>query len=209
MSELGIIGQMYEDRRTKKRGKLVERDDKYKTLLMESEDGKSFNISFGGFKSNWRSIETEEPMLEEIPEEKVVEEKPTKKSHKKYKERQVSDGLEEATLRILDYVKSFNSDKVSSSLVPNKRRLSVKINGTRVVVLTHMTRADNLQVSLVEPLFLTIKNKKYAQDTKYSPNWSSSAKYTFYVDRDQLDTVLEDLRTPIVNIMCGMIKEEE
>ena len=50
MSEIGVIGQIYEDRRTKKKGKLIERDEKYKTLLLETSEGKSFNVSYGGFK---------------------------------------------------------------------------------------------------------------------------------------------------------------
>ena len=213
MSEIGVIGQMYEDRRTKKKGKLVERDDKYKTLLMESEDGKSFNVSFGGFKSNWRSCESEETTIEEemeeveVPEEPVEEVvEPKKKPRKKPAERQASHGLEDATLRILDYVKSFNNEDVVSGLVPDKRRISVKAGRNRVLVVTHMTRKDNYQVSVTESLFLSIKDKKYVKQPKYNENWNIGVKYTFTIDLDKLETLLEDLRMPIINSMC---KEEE
>ena len=95
MSEIGEIGVIYEDRRTKKKGKLVERDDKYKTLLMEASDGKSFNITFGGFKSNWRKVDEpeqtlEEAMKDELPEEKPVAKEPKKTSKKPAKKKMIT-----------------------------------------------------------------------------------------------------------------------
>ena len=59
-NEPGIIGQMYEDRKTKKRGVLEERQSKFKTLMMRDEDGKSFNITYSTFKSNWRKYQGDE-----------------------------------------------------------------------------------------------------------------------------------------------------
>lgn len=53
-NEVGIIGQMYENRVTKKIGVLEERNEKFKTLLMRDEEGGSFNVTFSTFKSSWR-----------------------------------------------------------------------------------------------------------------------------------------------------------
>ena len=54
VNEVGIIGQMYEDRKTKKVGVLESREPKYKTLMLRDPEGKTFNITYSTFKSNWR-----------------------------------------------------------------------------------------------------------------------------------------------------------
>lgn len=58
--EVGIIGQMYEDRKTKRRGVLESREEKYKTLMMRDIEGNSFNITYSTFRSNWRKYQGEE-----------------------------------------------------------------------------------------------------------------------------------------------------
>lgn len=75
---VGIIGQKYEDRKTGRCGVLVDRDDKYKTLLFKSDEGLTFSISNSSFRSNWRKVkeaEVEEttPIETESVEEEVVE----------------------------------------------------------------------------------------------------------------------------------------
>lgn len=52
--EVGTIGQMYENRKTKQFGVLESRDDKYKTLMFRDKDGKSFNVTYATFHSAWR-----------------------------------------------------------------------------------------------------------------------------------------------------------
>lgn len=138
MSEVGTIGQIYEDRRTKKRGKLLERDEKYKTLLMESDDGKSFNITYGGFKSNWRKIDEEVPTIEqameevEVPEEPVKVEKPKKESVKK--EVNTSDKITffgEYLQKVAQLAEKFNSGVV---VCPSEKKFMVtlKVNNAKL-----------------------------------------------------------------------------
>ena len=81
-NEVGIIGQMYEDRKTKKVGVLESRETKYKTLMMRDADGKSFNITYSTFKSNWRKYQGEEQIQTstQIEEKKVEEEKKAQKA---------------------------------------------------------------------------------------------------------------------------------
>ena len=73
----GIIGQMYEDRKTKKRGVLESREEKYKTLMLRADDGKSFNITYATFKSNWRKYQGEEVIQTstQVEEQRKEEEK--------------------------------------------------------------------------------------------------------------------------------------
>lgn len=78
-SEPGIIGQMYEDRKSKKRGVLESRETKYKTLMFRADDGSSFNITYATFRSNWRKyvgdeiIQTSTQVEEQKTEEKKRE----------------------------------------------------------------------------------------------------------------------------------------
>lgn len=79
-NEPGIIGQMYEDRKSHKIGVLESRNSKYKTLMMRAEDGSSFNITFATFRSNWRKyngetvVQTSTQVEEQATEEKKREE---------------------------------------------------------------------------------------------------------------------------------------
>ena len=211
MSELGIIGQMYEDRRTKKQGKIVQRDEKFKTLLMESPDGKSFNVSFGGFKSNWRKVDEPEVTLEEAMEEVPIPEnpQPVKKSEKKKKQqmpRNVSKGLEETTFKMLDYVKSFNNADLSSKLTPNKRRITLKLNGRRIFLVSLLVRNNQFMICVDEPLFKLVMNNEYVKSGKYNDEWNSM-KYSFLIDYDQLDRFLEDVRNFVIDF--GSVKEDK
>lgn len=74
--EVGIIGQTYENRVSKKIGVLESREEKFKTLLMRDENGNSFNVSYSTFKSSWRKyagdkvIQTSSQVEEARDEEK-------------------------------------------------------------------------------------------------------------------------------------------
>ena len=208
MSEIGVIGQIYEDRRTKKRGKLLERDEKFKTLLLESDDGKSFNITFGGFKSNWRKvdepIQTVEEAMEEVEVPVEVAEKPTIEVANKIKkkEREISKGFETATIKILEFDKSFNNPKTNVTAIPKKRDLVFKVSGHRIVILTYLARKDSFRVCVYEKVFLLFKDKDYVSEGMYNENWQSM-KYSFVIKSVNLDRFFEDLRPYIVDCICG------
>ena len=59
---IGIIGQKYEDRKSKKIGTLLDRDAESKKLSFLGADGEPFQISYAAFKSNWRKVITEAPV---------------------------------------------------------------------------------------------------------------------------------------------------
>ena len=86
--EIGIIGQMYENRTNKKIGVLESRDEKYKTLMFRDESGKSFNVNFSTFKSTWRKyngdkvIQLSSQVESQREEEKHEEEKAKKEAAK-------------------------------------------------------------------------------------------------------------------------------
>ena len=209
MSEVGVIGQIYEDRRTKKQGKLIERDDKYKTLLLESTDGKSFNVSYGGFKSNWRSVSEPVETLEEAMQEVEIPEKPeviksepksepVKKEKKKQVERSISEGYESASLLILDYAKSFHNPNITSDVEPNKRSVSVKVGNVRMFLIVYKVRTKLYQVYSDETLLMQIKDKGYISSINHHENWPRF-KYTYLIGADKLDEFIEDARQYIID----------
>ena len=64
---IGIIGQQYEDRKSKKTGVLLERDEANKKLTLidgSVEGAQPFQISYAAFKSNWRKVVQAEPANE-------------------------------------------------------------------------------------------------------------------------------------------------
>ena len=223
MSELGTIGQMYEDRRTKKKGKLIERDEKYKTLLLESEDGKSFNVSYGGFKGNWRSVDEpvetiEEAMQEvdtskeDIPEQTTEEKKEEKpaKIVKKRAERNISEGYESAYHRVSEYAKSFNNPALIVDVLPNKRKVLLKFNNRKIFIINYLTRSDEYRVCVSEKLIMRLKDKKYVNSIILHDKWINT-KYTFIMTPDALDKFFEDVKSYVIDFMCDEVnvKEEE
>lgn len=220
MSEIGVIGQIYEDRRTKKQGKLVERDEKYKTLLLETSDGKSFNVSFGGFKSNWRSvdehIETVEEAMQEVDVpiksekaepivEKPAEEKPVKKPRK---EQQLSKGFEDGVLKMIEYANSFGNPNLKASADPKKRRIILKFNNRKVFNVNYRPREDMYHVALRQDLLFLLKDKKYVLGATYHETWVST-KHEFKITPDNLDAFFEDAKPYVVEFMCGNSVREE
>jgi len=214
MSEIGVIGQIYEDRRTHKKGKLLERDEKYKTLLMESDDGKSFNITYGGFKSNWRKIDepattVEEALQEvEVPAEVAdvisVEPKKKKSSNNK-KKKSASDvrpELEEATKTLVTYVDSFSSPRLS--LLPNfeKKLIAIRLDKRKVVEIIFNPRKLGFTVCSKEVFAKAADKLSYIDGVNYYEKWKT-VNYAFFVSSGNFNKLLNDLRPVFVNILSS------
>ncbi len=110
---IGVIGQKYEDRKSKKTGTLLDRDADNKKLSFLDENGDPFQVSYAAFKSNWRKVITEaptEPVEEVEPETEssyanVVEAEPSTKP-------EVTVFDEDA--KIKDFVKAITEARVAS-----------------------------------------------------------------------------------------------
>ena len=75
---IGVIGQQYEDRKSKKTGVLAERDEVNKKLSFAEETPEGtqlFYVSYAAFKSNWRKVvqaeSASEPEVEAEPKIEV------------------------------------------------------------------------------------------------------------------------------------------
>lgn len=110
---IGVIGQKYEDRKSKKVGTLLDRDAEGKKLSFLGENGEPFNVSYAAFKSNWRKVVTEAPVeteneVEHETEssyENVVEAEPDTKPEVK---------LFDEDAKIKDFVKAITEARVAS-----------------------------------------------------------------------------------------------
>ena len=86
---------MYQNKRNGEVAKLVQMDDKFKTVLLEKEDGKTVNVTFSTFKRWWKRLDTVEAvepektpeqdqeditevMEQEVTEQPVKQDKPAK-----------------------------------------------------------------------------------------------------------------------------------
>lgn len=76
-NEPGVIGQMYENRKSKKVGVLESRETKFKTLMMRDAEGKTFNVSYSTFRSDWRKYQGEEVIQTstQVEEQRAEEQK--------------------------------------------------------------------------------------------------------------------------------------
>lgn len=121
-NEVGIIGQMYEDRKTKKRGVLESRETKYKTLMLRDADGKSFNITYSTFKSNWRKYQGDEVIETSTQiEEKKVEQKKAETKAKAETEKVIAEQSKEIKLTTEQKVKAIRAvDDAITALVKKK-----------------------------------------------------------------------------------------
>jgi hypothetical protein len=72
--KIGVIGQKYEDRKSKKSGVLIKRDVENKKLSFLDDKAEPFHVTFAAFKSNWRKVIDETPVAEEPNEDTIVEE---------------------------------------------------------------------------------------------------------------------------------------
>ena len=220
MSEIGVIGQIYEDRRTKKRGKLLERDEKFKTLLLESDDGKSFNITFGGFKSNWRKVDepiqtVEEAMEEVIPEEKItVDTKVKKITKKKSKSKtvkkfngEISEALEEATKILVEYISSYNSALLQIKPQFDRDYIAIKMGDRKFIEVFRRKRTNHYIIACKEDVAKFVKDFKFVYNLKYYPT-RKPLNYAFYVDADNFDKFLESFRSIIVDMLSDNVKGE-
>ena len=174
-NEVGIIGQMYESRKTKKVGVLESREDKYKTLLMRDPDGKTFNVTYSTFRSDWRKYTGEQTAQTstQVKEEKAKTEK--KKTEAK---KTVEKKTDEVRLTTEDKVKKLRA-------VEDIAESAIKTSGV------------DLKLTRTSKGCVVVRYKKYSLFeiwTKFNLD-----KYDFVVredivafDRDKFDSIIHN-----------------
>ncbi len=113
---IGIIGQKYEDRKSKKVGTLITRDVENKKLSFLDDNGDPFQVSFAAFKSNWRKVVYEEPVSEPAVDEPEVEAEVETEAEPVVEtevEPEVQPALDEDA-KIKDFVKALTDARVAA-----------------------------------------------------------------------------------------------
>ena len=118
-NEVGVIGQMYENRKTKKAGVLESRDEKFKTLMMRDNDGKAFNINFSTFRSDWRKYQGEEVIQTstQIEEQKAEEKKEVTEAKKEVKKEKPATMSTEEKVKAVKAVRKLLDEAIKASSV--------------------------------------------------------------------------------------------
>lgn len=140
-NEIGVIGQIYEDRKSKKRGVLESRNEKYKTLMMRDEKGGSFTIVYSTFRSNWRKYTGAEVIktsaqVEEEKETVQVANKVLKKA-KSVSEKKVKftpDDKNNLVSAIVDVIEArAKKDNLELAIkVTTKKGIMLRVNGKKL-----------------------------------------------------------------------------
>lgn len=199
--EVGVIGQMYEDRKTKRRGVLESRDEKYKTLMFRDEKGGSFSIVYSTFRSNWRKCNGDAPVIKtstQKEEEKKVEAEKKAKAAKK-----------ESTVSHADMLKAFADtyDTVEGMLSKSKAEgvtLKRTTKGATVLHLKKMTLAE---------VWTTPKKGIFSVCTNLILNVSDKVTYTHMSEWRQKEkyesATLNELLKPLMKAVEQYLKEKK
>lgn len=140
-TKVGVIGQMYEDRKTGKLGVLEDRNEKYKTLLMRDEEGNSFNIQFSTFHSQWHKYQGDTVIQTSAQKEEIKQEEKKKVREQEKKVQKSKKELSEigekpvlsredklkALIALENVVKDAVEKKIPNSKVTHTMRGGVKV----------------------------------------------------------------------------------
>ena len=194
-SEVGIIGQTYQNRKTKKLGTLESRNEKCKTLCMVDPEGKTFNIVYSTFKSDWRKatdVETK-PVKTEQKAEKTAPAKSTKKAEateQTEKPKKAKLSMEEKVKALIS-AKAVLDELIEKSKLPltvkslSKGGLKVKYNRKTVFELWPHPERDNFDFVSVAEVQVSDKNAEHT----YRKDWDRHV----YVGVKNINTCIKEM----------------
>ena len=196
----GKIGQMYENRKSRKQGLLVEIDESKRQYLMKDEKGDIFPISFGSFKSNWRKSTEEpterqaavEPAMGEVNgEEPVKEETP-----------HGDDGVDVfiATLKDVRPIR-FSHDPKKSDVTT--------LYVDELAALTLTKDDGGIRITALPDIYTysTIKNHVLAGTLRF--NAKGHLSVSFVADYEDFGAVLYDIREAVAELNLYGYKLED
>jgi hypothetical protein len=153
---IGVIGQKYEDRKSKKTGILLDRDVENKKLSFLDEQAQPFQVSYAAFKSNWRKVIVAEPTTDvEWPEDE------TESSYENVAEAEPGTKPEVTPLTEADFANEDDKIKDFVKALTDARVASVDIIGDTasvmaddVVICTLDKVADGYKVFMLPDIFI-------------------------------------------------------
>ena len=148
---LGVVGQMYQNRKKPEEvGVLESRDEKHKALFFRDADGKSFNVQYSTFRSYWRKYTGEEVVETSTQKEQKAQKKarkveqakenlaePKKKANKNSDDRRKNPMSEEDLAKLQDdgaLIIRNAFDKANIDLFTLEQKYVKKSNQTRSTI---------------------------------------------------------------------------
>ena len=185
------IGKTYEDKRTHRKGKVLEYNEKYKTYLFESNDGNTFNVTSSQFKINW--IEVAEPRVVDREEanEKVQE-----------KSKELNQQYVDLILEASKFVDGFNNPEITIKAEPRKHKFRLYIRRRCVFDLDIRIRFGFFRVWLNEEDNDNVSWSVEPMSVKFYEK--SCRNFITEFELDKFTIALQDLGTLVVN----KLKEE-
>lgn len=216
--EVGIIGQMYEERKSKKVGVLESREEKYKTLMMRDREGKSFNINYSTFKSNWRKyqgdevIQTSSQIEEEKQDEAIESEKKAQRA--KSAKKVIEEASEKPRASVEDKrnaVKALCSiiSDAFVGIIPDVRvvttsRFAVKVHYKNHLIMGAYCRLDENRYTFdcCSEVAEQIDTGDIDIEKLVNEQWRISTRYRFSADR------LNDMLNIFVSVLTSYVDEK-
>lgn len=218
-TEVGIIGQMYEERKSKKVGVLESREEKYKTLMMRDKDGKSFNITYSTFRSNWRKYSGKEVVQTSTQvEEKRTEEKKREKKSKKVVENksEVVRLKTEEKVKLVRATEDIVDSKVKKSGISDlkvsrtcKGGIVVSYKRNTMFEVWNKFNLDKYDIFFRGVVADTVNPKELAKsiDAEFSIHEDWTLKYAYRVKQSNLESAVDALIEVVKNYLAS--KEEK
>lgn len=192
---IGVIGQKYEDRKSKKSGTLVLRDDATKKLSFLDENAEPFQVSYAAFKSNWRKV-IEAP-AEPVAEEPVVEAEPVNEFAGEPET--TPESLDEEA-KIKDFVKALTEARVACvDITPN----DVSIMADDIIICTMHPVANGYKMCMLPDIFIFAEWKEgvfKSGDVHFNVKHGRHAGVSIDCVNASLGDILQFIKTAAVEI---------
>lgn len=188
---IGVIGQKYEDRKSKKTGVLVERDEANKKLAFaeETADGTQlFYVSYAAFKSNWRKVVQAEPANE--PEVEAEPETVAKHEAPKFNNEDE---------KIKDFVKALTEARVASVDIVTD---DVTIMADDITICEMKKVANGYKMFMLPDIFTFTKwgNTFSVGDVHFNIKYGRYSGITIDCVKASLGDILQAIKTAAVEI---------
>ena len=188
--EPGVIGSLYQDKKTKEIGKLISRDSKYKTLMFETREGATFLKTYATFKINM------------IPYEDKERIRATNGT--------VSTFAVDVALELKNFVEDFHNGDVILRYNPQTGKLNIKAGRFLITDIYPAIRDRQVKFIMKQPMFSQIDfsdmDKPAIKKQKLS---NGDYAFTFFINYVDFSDFLTLLRVPIINTLTEQTKKED
>lgn len=199
---IGVIGQKYEDRKSKKSGVLADRDVENKKLKFLDDNLEPFSVSYAAFKSNWRKVITEapaEPVSEPVAEPEVETEVETEVEVEIEQNDTQPAVFDNEDDKIKDFVKALTDARVASVDIIGD---TTTVMADDVTICTIDKVAGGYKMFMLPDIFIFAdwNNEFKASDVHFNIKHGRHAGVVVDCVRASLGDILQIIKTAAVEI---------